>query len=389
MSRSFDILYQSVCNTLQTQHKYRQLPQQHDQSKPLLDFSGNDYLGLSRHPDVIAAACDVAQRYGVGSTGSRLLSGNVDFYEAFEAQIAWDKHTENALIFNSGYQANLSVLACLLDSQVLGESAILLFDKLNHASLYQAAFLSGAQLVRYHHVDMNHLELLMRRYREQQPDRKLVVVSETVFGMDGDVAPVAQLIDLCVRFDALLYLDEAHSTGLLGERGYGESTLYDLSAVEHVIMGSFSKALGSSGAYVACSNVVKNYLVNRCVGFIYSTALSPMVVAAAQSAWALLPNLMSQRDQLLVRAARLRGQLQSIGINTGDSTTSIIPLILGDEARVMLLKQCLRAQGFELSAIRPPTVPPKTARLRMSLNVKHSDEDLTGFLTYLANVCGM
>ena len=392
MSQSFDYLYRQVCDALQNQHRYRQLfqsnDQRGDQSWPLIDFSSNDYLGLSRHPDVISAACDAARRYGVGSTGSRLLSGNIDFYEAFESKIARDKHTESALIFNSGYQANLSVLASLLDSNVLGEPAVLLFDKLNHASLYQAAFLSDAQLVRYHHADMNHLEGLMLRYREKSPKRKLVVVSETVFGMDGDVAPMADLIRLCKRFDALLYLDEAHGTGLLGELGYGGSTLYDLAAIEHVIMGTFSKAIGTSGAYVACSRVVKNYLINRCTGFIYSTALSPMVIAAAQSAWTLLPSMIVQRDQLLARATRLRGDLQSIGVDTGASTTSIIPLVLGDESHVIALKQHLRAAGFELSAIRPPTVPPKTARLRIALNVGHCDEDLAGLLACLMESCG-
>jgi 8-amino-7-oxononanoate synthase len=341
---------------------------------PYLDFSTNDYLGFSRNPGLLEAAYAAGKRYGVGSTGSRLLSGNTPLFELFEARIAQDKHTEAALIFNSGYQANLTVLASLCDASVLGHRPLLFFDRLNHASLYQAASLSKAQLVRYHHQDLGHLRQLLTEFQEDP--RTKFIVTETLFGMDGDVVDLDALVSLAKPFNTFLYLDEAHGTGLLGPLGYGLSTTLSLASVPHVIMGTFSKALGSFGAYIACSRTVKDYLINLCPGFIYTTALPPPVIGATAQAWEGLPQHLEIRDQLFRRAAALRLFLNAKGFDTGRSTTPIIPVILGDERKTVLAQQMLLEKGIHVSAIRPPTVPPGTSRLRIALTAHHRDADI-------------
>jgi 8-amino-7-oxononanoate synthase len=343
-------------------------------ASPLPSFAANDYLGLSAHPDLIAAAHEAGRLYGVGATGSRLLSGNRDIFKKLEDQIAVDKRTEAALIFNSGYQANVSVLASLLDKATLGQQAIVLFDKWNHSSLYQGVFLSGAHLIRYRHADADHLQELLAVYRNDP--RPKFIVTETLFGMDGDIAPLTRLASLAKEHQAFLYLDDAHGTGVFGDHGYGLSTTLDLTGIPHLIMGTFSKALGGSGAFVACASVTRDYLVNHSSGFVYSTAPSPMVIGAAAAAWKMLPALEKERAALLEAAHHVRQDLAASGLNTGLSTTHILPLILGDEATTLAAQETLSQHGIRVSAIRPPTVPQGACRLRMALTAQHSATDI-------------
>ncbi|WP_143688782.1 aminotransferase class I/II-fold pyridoxal phosphate-dependent enzyme [Wolbachia endosymbiont of Laodelphax striatellus] len=365
-------LYDEYCNILQNKGKYRELPK--NPSKSFIDFSINDYLGLSQSEVLFESAKSAGKEFGVGSTGSRLLSGNKKIFEDLEKRIAQDKGTESALIFNSGFQANITVLASLLDQSVLGDKPIVFFDKLNHASLYQAVFLSNAELVRYQHNDADHLSSLLTKFKNDL--RPKFIVTETIFGMDGDIAPIEKIFALSKEHEAFLYLDEAHATGIVGHNGYGLSTSINLQEIPHLILGTFSKALGCFGAYVACSNIVKNYLINKCPGFIYSTSLSPMVIGAAAKAWDLVQHFADQRQALSFKAANLRSNLQNLGFNTGNSVTHIIPIILGDENTVMSAKEKLLKQGLIVSAIRPPTVPPRTSRLRIALNVNHTESNL-------------
>ncbi|WP_246210266.1 aminotransferase class I/II-fold pyridoxal phosphate-dependent enzyme [Wolbachia endosymbiont of Atemnus politus] len=339
-----------------------------------IDFSTNDYLGLSQSEVLFDAAKLSGAQFGVGSTGSRLLSGNKKIFEDLEKRIAQDKGTESALIFNSGFQANVTVLASLLDQSVLGNKPIVFFDKLNHASLYQAVFLSNAELVRYQHNDTDYLSNLLTKFKNDL--RPKFIVTETIFGMDGDIAPIEEIFALSKEHEAFLYLDEAHATGIIGHNGYGLSTNIDLQEIPHLVLGTFSKALGCFGAYVACSNVIKNYLINKCSGFIYSTSLSPMVIGAAAEAWNLVQYLADQRQALFFKAANLRNNLRNLGFDTGNSVTHIVPIILGDENTVMRAKEKLLKQGLVVSAIRPPTVPPGTSRLRIALNVNHTESNL-------------
>ncbi|MGL9758662.1 MAG: aminotransferase class I/II-fold pyridoxal phosphate-dependent enzyme [Wolbachia sp.] len=365
-------LYEKYHNILKSKGKYRQLPKAIPES--FINFSTNDYLGLSQSEVLFDAAKLSGVQFGVGSTGSRLLSGNKKIFEDLENRIAQDKGTESALIFNSGFQANITVLASLLDQSVLGNKPIVFFDKLNHASLYQAVFLSDAELVRYQHNDMNHLSNLLIKFKNDL--RSKFIVTETIFGMDGDIVSIEEIFALSKEYEAFLYLDEAHATGIIGRNGYGLSTYINLQEVPHLVLGTFSKALGCFGAYVACSNVIKNYLINKCPGFIYSTSLSPMIIGAAAKSWDLVKHFTDQRQTLSFKAANLRNNLQNLGFNTGDSVTHIIPIILGDEDTVMSAKEKLLKQRLVVSAIRPPTVLRGTSRLRIALNVNHTESNL-------------
>ncbi len=364
--------YKEYCLQLQDQSRYRTLSPEN--SPYDLDFSSNDYLALSQNPALIQTAIDAAQQYGMGATGSRLLSGNHALFSTFEKQIAKDKKTESALIFNSGFQANSSALSCLLDSRVLKAKPLVFFDKLNHASLYQALFLSQAELLRYHHNDMDHLSDLLKRSEAQ--DRARFIVSETVFGMDGDQAELNTLLSLAREYQCFLYLDEAHATGLLGKTGYGLSPDLDFNGLSYLVMGTFSKALGSAGAYVACTESLKNYLVNRAPGFMYSTALPPMLMAVAAKAWEMVFDLNEARSTLLEHANFLRTSLKNLGFNIGASNTHLIPIIIGDEIKTLNARKKLLQARILVSAIRPPSVPVGSSRLRIALTLAHSKEDL-------------
>lgn len=371
--------YQNYCDAIQQLGRLRNLnllPK-----KKYLDFSTNDYLNLSQHPSLITAATKAVQKYGVGATGSRLLSGNKNLFTEFEQQIAKDKKTEAALIVNSGFQTNATVLSALLDQSVLKARPLVFFDKLNHASLYHGVFISNAELIRYRHNDMQHLTELLNNFTES--NRPKFMIAETLFGMDGDVLPINDFLQLARAHQAFVYLDEAHAVGILGNDGYGLSTTVDFTDIPHLIMGTFSKALGCFGAYVACSNVTKTYLANKATGIIYSTALPPMLVAVAKAAWSLLPSLATERAKLLTLASKLRMELQNLGFKTGNSTTHIVPIILGDEERTMKAKDALAKAGILVSAVRPPTVPSGTSRLRIALTLEHDNQDINALIMAL------
>lgn len=374
--------YKQYLAQLQAKDRLRSLmPDLHHHKQTFLDFSTNDYLNLSHHPEIIEAAFDAAQRFGVGATGSRLLSGNRPLFEELEKTIALDKKTEAALILHSGFQTNVSVLSSLLNLKILREKPLVFFDKLNHASLYQAVFLSGAELVRYHHLDLDHLEQSLKKYPHS--NRPRWIISETLFGMDGDLAPLKDLLSLAKIYQAGLYLDEAHAVGIFGENGYGLSTTLDFGEVPHVIMGTFSKALGASGGYIACDHVLKDYFVNHSPGFIYSTALSPMIIGAALAAWKKVKTFDSERTYLLSLAQKLHTLLKSKGFSVGPFASHIIPIIIGKESDALRLHQALLQQGIITSCVRPFTVPPGTSRLRVALTLKHQEPDLHRFVETL------
>lgn len=347
-----------------------------------LDFSSNDYLGLSHHPEVIEAGSKAALMYGAGATGSRLLSGNYAGLAKLESEIARCKKTEAALIFNSGFQCNMSVLSSLLNQKHIHADPIVFFDRYNHASLYQAIFFSGAKLVRYRHNDIEHLKMLMSSYQDDV--RPKMIVTESVFGMDGDIAPIHQILDLCRVHGALLYLDEAHATGIMGAQGYGLSSELDFSDVTTVVMGTFSKALGVCGAYIAAEKSIIDYLINFCPGFIYSTALSPFTVGAAYAGWRLLPSFKEKRHSLQVNSNYLRDQLKALGFQVGNSSTNIIPIILGDDALTKRVHKNLLKHNIQVSCVLPPTVPVGTSRLRIALNVNHTKKDIDEFIEVLS-----
>ncbi len=378
-------LYKRYLSVLTNAGKYRRLgdSRQGNQGN-CLNFSTNDYLGLKYNADIIEASIKAVKNYGIGATGSRILSGNNDLFEAFENSIAMDKNTEAALIFSTGFQANFSTLVALLDKKVLGAKPIVFFDMLNHSSLYQAIFASEVELVRYQHNDMTILEQKLLKYKDDS--RPKFIITETVFGMDGDVVPLEKIALLAKKHKAFLYLDEAHATGIFGPRGYGVSTILDLSDIPHIIMGTFSKALGCSGGYIACSKVLQEYLINRAAGFIYSTAPSPSTIGAAFEAWKMIPIMQEKREKLLYLSDMLKQHLLELKLDIGNSTTHIIPVILKDENITMNFKKQLFEKNIIVSAIRPPTVPPNTSRIRIALTTEHNEQGVEKLVNTLKNL---
>lgn len=335
-------------------------------SGTLIDFSSNDYLGLSHHPELIRRACAYAERWGAGAGASRLVSGNLLPFSAIEEKLAHGKGTEAALLFVSGVQANITLLPALLDARVLDGEPLVYADRLNHASLILGCAAAGVRQIRFRHNDLGHLEELLERQKDEQRPR--VIITETVFSMDGDRADVPALTALAERYGAFLYLDEAHATGVLGENGFGLAH----GLRNGLVMGTFSKGLGGFGAYAACSRGLRDYLVNRCGGVIYTTALPPAVLGAMDAALDLLPALDAERARLAAHGEHFRAALGQAGLDTGLSTTQIVPLILGSEERAMGVARQLEAEGFLAVAIRPPTVPAGTSRIRFAFSALHT-----------------
>lgn len=356
--------YIHFCAKLRQENLLRQLPKAQEIT---FDFSSNDYLGLSQHPQMIEAATEAATQFGVGAKASRLITTQQQQLIDFEKQIAASKHAQAALIFATGFQANLSALSALLDRKILGVPPLVFADKLNHASMHAGCQLAQAKQIRYRHNDLDHLAWLLAKTQSQKQPR--FILTESVFGMDGDVADLATLIKLAKQYQALLYVDEAHATGLFGYQGYGLSA--DFDGEVDISMGTFSKALGGSGAYVACSQTLKKYFINRCSGLIFSTAPSPMQVAAMQKAWSLVPSYQTCVKTLLCNATQIRLALTEMGYEVGSSTTQIIPIIFKDPKHTLVAQQFLKTRGIRVSAIRPPSVPIDKSRLRIALSVTH------------------
>lgn len=338
--------------------------------KKYLNFSGNDYLGLSQHPALIERAQEWIGKYGAGSTASRLVSGNLDIFDVVEKKIAAFKKQETALIVASGYQANVSLLPAILDRKILGADPLVFSDKLNHASMHAGFAAAGVKQIRYRHLDYNHLEQLLDQYSSS--DQPKFIVTETVFSMDGDVVDMARLCDLAEQYDAFLMVDEAHATGVQGNSGAGISAGF--SDRIDLVMGTFSKGLGGFGAYIACSQKLKDYLVNACGGVIYTTALPPSILGAIDAALDIVPFMDGERKIVAAHAQIFREAMQGMRLNTGLSSTQIVPVMIGDADKAMAVSEALLNRGVWVVPIRPPTVPKGLARLRFSFSAMHSEE---------------
>lgn len=339
----------------------------------LIDFSSNDYLGLATHPLLTERAREWTQRHGTGSGASRLVTGTSAEVIALEHRIAAFKGTEAALIFGSGWQANAAAIPALLAAL---PGAAVFTDRLIHASMHAGLAISGTRQHRFRHNDLDHLAHLLASKGREAPAR--VILTESVFSMDGDVADMPALAALAREHDAILYVDEAHATGVLGPRGAGLSATAP-GGVD-VIMGTFSKAIGSFGAYLAGSRALIDWFSNAASGFVFSTALPPGVLGAVDAALDLLPDLDSERAHLTSLADRLRRGLGELGLDHGASASQIVPAIIGPEDQAMALASKLEARGFLAAAIRPPTVPPGTSRLRIALRAAHSAADIDALL---------
>lgn len=345
----------------------------------LLDFSSNDYLGLARHPLLTERAGAWASRYGAGSGSSRLVTGTSGEHLTLEARIADFKHCEAALIFASGWQANAAVIPALLAAM---PGVALFTDRLIHASMHAGIAMSGVRQHRFRHNDMDHLEELLATKGSDAPAR--LILTESVFSMDGDRVDMERLAAIADHHDAALFVDEAHATGVLGPEGRGLTAL--TPGRVDLVMGTFSKALGGFGAYVAGSRVLIDYLTNAASGFIFTTAPPPAVLGAIDAALDLVLTMDAERAHLADLGDHLRVGLARLGIDHGASSTQIVPAIIGAEQDAMALSSALESQGFLASAIRPPTVPPGTSRLRLALRAGHSRDDVERLLAMIAAI---
>lgn len=314
-----------------------------------LDFSSNDYLGLAGHPGLIEAAKEATERYGTSSSASRLLSGDFEIHHRLEEAVASFKKKESGIVFNSGYQANIGIL-----SSLYGKGDAIFSDRLNHASIIDGILLSGARLFRFRHNDLTHLEDILTK--ERRRFKRALIVTETIFSMDGDRSCLPGLVDLKERYGCQIMVDEAHATGIYGEDGSGIVEEEGLADRVDLIMGTFSKALGGFGAYLAAPRKIVEYLINTCRSFIYSTALPPAIIASNLASIELLKKEPYRRQKLLESAAYFRGRLKDMGLDVRGSS-HIVPLVVGDNSTVTDFAKRLQGMGYWVLPIRPPTVP--------------------------------
>jgi 8-amino-7-oxononanoate synthase len=333
----------------------------------LLNLSSNDYLGLSQDPRLIEAAQQAAAHWGVGAGASRLVAGHLALHHEVEAKLAAFKGTEAAVIFSTGYMANLGTISALV-----GAGDTVFCDKLNHASIYDGIKLSGATLARFPHRDMNRLESLLQK----ADNGRRLIITDSVFSVDGDLAPLQDMVELKDLYNAVLMVDEAHATGVLGPKGAGLADALGLTQRIEVHMGTFSKALGSLGGYVAGDQRLIDYLHNRARSFIYSTAMPPQVLGAIGAAIDVVSQEPERRRYLLAEAESFRETLTQDGFDLLGSETQIVPVLVGENARTLDFAGRLRERGLLAVAFRPPTVTPGRARVRFSLSAAHAREDL-------------
>jgi 8-amino-7-oxononanoate synthase len=345
--------------------------------RELVSFASNDYLGLASHPAVAAAVRDAVERWGVGAGASHLVCGHTSAHEAMEDELAaFVAPCDNAraISFSSGYLANLAILTTLGS-----RDAVVFADRLNHACLNDGALLSRAELVRYAHCDVD--ALAKRLASTHAPSR--IIATDAVFSMDGDVAPLPQLLALADRYDAWLVVDDAHGFGVLGG-GRGSLAHYGLASERIVYMGTLGKAAGVAGAFVAAHATVIDSLVQTARPYVYTTAQPPLLACAVRAALAVIRDDVARRKRLHASIARFRESARTLPWRLMPSMTAIQPLIVGDAAAAVELSQRLADRGFWVPAIRPPTVPAGTARLRVSLSAAHTNDDIDGLLAALA-----
>ncbi len=342
--------------------------------KPCLSFCSNDYLGLANHPRLINALQNSAVQYGVGAGAAHLVSGHTQLHQQLESELAQFIRFPAALLFSTGYMANLGVVQALA-----GKGDTVFADKLNHASLNDAMLLSRATLKRYRHGDTGQLAQLLEQTRI---GRKLII-TDAVFSMDGDRAPLPELLALCERHDAWLLVDDAHGFGVLGEQGRGSLSYFKIAAARIIYMATLGKAAGVFGAFVAAEQVVIDTLINHARSYIYTTASPPALAGALLESLQLIAGADEQRAHLQALITQLRDGLRKLPWTLLPSDTAIQPVLIGENQTAVNLSHALRERGIWVSAIRPPTVPEGTARLRITLSAAHNTADVQCLLEIL------
>ena len=331
-------------------------------------LGSNNYLGLSTHPKVIAAAVEATQTFGTGASGSRLISGNNELYTTLETNLAKVKGTEAALVFSSGYAANTSIIPVLV-----GEGDLILSDALNHASIIDGCRLSRATKKVYRHCDMDHLKVLLL---ESTTFQRRLIVTDGVFSMDGDIAPLPDIYGLAAEYGAMVLVDDAHGFGVLGKDGSGTVAHFGLDNEGIVQMGTLSKAVGALGGYIAGSRSLIELLINRARGFIFTTGLPPATLAAANAALDVMHSSPDLRQRLFSHAKHLKTALIDLGYTLLPSETQILPVVFGSPQRTTNIAEALLAEGVFAPAVRPPAVPPDTSRLRLTVMATHTEMEI-------------
>ncbi len=345
-----------------------------DAGREYLNLSGNDYLGLAADRDLVGRfyqqmnPANLPAAFGPGAAGSRLMTGNSRLYDLLEKKLATLYGRESCLVFNSGFHGNAGILPALA-----GKGDLILADKLCHASLIDGMRLSRARTIRYRHLDYTHLAAILQAKRAAY--RQVFVVSESIFSMDGDRADLRELVALKKRYRCSLYLDEAHALGVLGSQGLGLAQEQDLVDDVDLLFGTFGKALAGLGGFVVCSRIVADYLVNTARSLIFTTALPPVCLSWLLFVLDRIPEMADERDRLQRLAGQLRRDLEQQGLVTGGSS-QIVPVMIGDSSRAVTVAGNLRDRGYWVTAVRPPTVPAGTARLRLSVTAAMSGDDL-------------
>lgn len=333
-----------------------------------LNFSSNDYLGLAGHPRLLEESQKALNEYGTSSSASRLMSGDFSIHHQLEEMTADFMGKEKAILFGSGYLANIGLISALCNRK-----DIIFSDRLNHASIVDGIRLSGARFFRFRHNDLNHLEALLKKERKRY--KKALIVTESLFSMDGDMASVKEMVELKERYDALFMLDEAHAVGVIGEKGAGLAEKYGLTKKIDIIMGTFGKALGSYGAYAAASARLIDYCINMARSFIYSTALSPSVIGASIGGIKMLAEEPIRRSALLEKAKYFRSLLKENSLKVMGNA-QIVPVLVGENYAALNISKNLYENAIFALAVRPPTVPAGKARIRFSITCNHSEDDL-------------
>ncbi len=336
--------------------------------KAYINFSSNNYLNLATNNKVITYAQNYLNKYGTSAKASRLVTGTMQYHTDLEKYLAEFKGYPSALLFSCGFLTNIGVITSLLNS-----NDHIFSDRLNHASIIDAIKLSKVHLHRFNHNDPDHLKNMLQRC---PLGGKRMVITESVFSMDGDIAPLASIAEISQQYNAMLMVDEAHSTGIFGKGGRGIVNELGIEPLVNVAMGTFSKGLGGYGGFVTCSHELRRLLINKARSFIYTTALPPAVIGSILGALKVLKENPDLGKKLLKNAQYFRNKLKKAGLNTGDSKSQIIPLIIGDAKKTLALSQRLKDNGILAIAIRPPSVPDKTSRIRLSVTLNHSKEIL-------------
>ncbi len=341
------------------------------EGKRVLNLSSNNYLGMASHPRLKKASAHAVHDYGCGSGASRLICGTLELHEALEKRLATFMNTEAALLFNSGYAANVGII-----SSIVGKGDVVFSDELNHASIVDGCRLSRAEVVIFPHNDMNTLEEKISSSFRQDPDRRRLIVIDGVFSVDGDLAPLPDLVRLADTYDAVLMVDEAHATGTVGPGGRGALAHFGMEGKVHIIMGTLGKALGGFGAFAAGSRELINYLINTSRSLIYSTALPPSVLSSTMAALDVLEETPSLVEKVQENAGYMRERLTALGYDVLSSHTPILPVMIGEADLSTEFSGLLLKEGVLAVALRPPTVPEGTSRIRVTVMATHTREDL-------------